>query len=112
MKKINKKLLIPILFLICISFAPETILGVDFPNPLRYNTFQELLNAIINFIFTLSLWIAPIMFIMAGFYYMTAQGEPEKVKKAKDIILYTAIGLAVVFSAKGLVALFQEIFMR
>ena len=112
MKNLNKKLLISLSFLICLFLIPETILGVEFKNPLIYNTFQELLNAIIDFIFTLSLWIAPIMFIIAGFYYMTAAGEPEKIKKAKDVILYTAIGLVIVFSAKGLVTLFKSIFVK
>jgi len=37
--------------------------------------------------------------IYAGFLYALARGEEGKIKKAKDIILYSSIGLAVTFGA-------------
>ena len=82
------------------------------PNPLCANTFPDLINTIATLIFNLALWIAPIMYIIAGFYFLTAAGDPKKIQTAKQIILYTTIGLIVVISAKGLIALFKEIFMK
>jgi len=95
-------LLVPLLF----------VEALEIPNPLEYDTFQELVGAIIKFIFNLAIWVAPIMFIIAGFYYITAAGDPEKIKHAKAIILYTAIGLIIVIAARGLIRVFEEIFLK
>ena len=51
----------------------------------------SILNAIIG---TAGL-IAVIFIIIGGINYMTSSGEAGKVKKAKDTILYSCIGLAV-----------------
>ena len=40
---------------------------------------------------------------------MTAGGDPQKISKAKSIMIYTAIGLAVVLLAKGLIALIKDL---
>ena len=47
--------------------------------------------------------IAVIMVIMGGIQYSTSQGDPGKVKKAKDTILYGIIGLAVAILAFAIV---------
>lgn len=83
---------------------------ITIPNPLKAATFPELLDYIIDFIFILALGIAPIMIIVAGFYFITAAGDPAKIQTAKQIILYTLIGLLIVFSAKGLIELFAKVF--
>ena len=40
-----------------------------------------------------------ILVIYGGFMYMTSSGEADKVKKAKNIILYAVIGLLIIFTA-------------
>ena len=113
LKKHNKKLIWNnlLVFLLLISFLlPMASGAVAIPNPLRAQNFTELLNMIINFIFYLALGIAPIMIIVAGFFFITAQGEPEKIMTAKRIILWVSIGLIVVFCAKGLIQLFKQFF--
>lgn len=113
MKFQSKLLIIPILVFV---LTPFLILGqTDCPpnelcNPLKAKTFEELVNNIIKFIYNLALWIAPVMFIISGFYYITAAGDPAKIETAKKIAIYTAIGLVVVVSAQGLIALFKTIF--
>lgn len=99
-----------IILLLSSFFLPLISEAVTIPNPLEADSFTELLNAIIDFIFYLALGIAPIMIIVAGFFFITAQGEPEKIQTAKRIILWVLIGLIVVFCAKGLIKLFGEIF--
>ena len=110
MKKYLPKLIIPLLI---ISFlAPLAVEGfvVTIDNPLKAKNFQDLIDALINFIFILALAIAPIMFIIAGFYFITAAGDPAKIETAKKMVFWTFIGLLVVISAKGSIALFKEVF--
>jgi hypothetical protein len=96
-----------LLVLLGLAFSCQAI---DIPNPLIVNTFQELLGTIVNFIFILSLPIAIIMIVIAGFLFVTAMGEPEKIQKAKNMLIWVLIGLAVVFLAKGMITLFYTVF--
>lgn len=43
--------------------------------------------------------IALLMFVYGGFTWMTAGGEPEKIKKAKGILVWSTLGLVVIFSS-------------
>ncbi len=100
-----------IFLLIVVFLIPLTVEGIEIENPLSYTSFTDLIYKIIDFLFYLALGIAPIMIIVAGFYFITATGDPQKIDTAKKIVLWTLIGLLVVISAKGLIALFEEIFL-
>ena len=47
--------------------------------------------------------IAVIMVIFGGFLYVTSAGDAGKVKKAKDTLLYAAVGLVVIVVARVIV---------
>lgn len=83
--------------------------SIEIENPLKAESFQELVDAIINFIFWAGITIAPIMFILAGFWFVTSMGDPERVRTARKIMLYTAIGLAIILLAKGLILVLKSI---
>lgn len=78
-------------------------------NPLKVCDFQELVDKIIDFIFFVAIAIAPIMLIIAGFIFLTAGGNPQKISQAKSLILYTVIGFVVVLLAKGLIAILESV---
>lgn len=103
---------------ICISlglllvFFPLYSSAVTITNPLQSNTFTELLNRIVDFLFYLALGVAPLMIIIAGFYFITAEGDPAKVERAKNIIKWTVIGLLVIFCSKGLIQFLSDNFLN
>ena len=78
-------------------------------NPLKYTEIDQIIMAIAGFVFQIALILAPLMLIIAGFLFVTSMGEPEKVRKAKDLALYTIIGLVIVLLARGLVTLIAQI---
>lgn len=47
--------------------------------------------------------LAVIFIVYAGFLYVTSGGDSGKVKTAKDIILYSAVGLVVIVMARSIV---------
>lgn len=47
--------------------------------------------------------LAVIVVIYAGFLILTAAGDEEKVKKAKNIIIFAIIGLVVIYLAGAIV---------
>lgn len=84
--------------------------GIRIQNPLGYDSFEDLVNAIIKFIYNLSLVVAPIMFVISGIMFVTSAGDPEKAKTARRVALYTVIGFAVILSASGLIKVLQNLF--
>ena len=89
--------------ILLLSFAsPSFAFTID--NPLINSPdLATLIGNITNFVFLISITLAPLMIILAGFYYVTANGDPEKVKKANNILLYTAIGIAVILLSRAFV---------
>ena len=65
------------------------------PEDITISTLQWLLG-------TLGL-IAVVINIYAGFLWMTAAGNDEKITKAKQILTYAAVGLVVIFISWALV---------
>jgi len=78
-------------------------------DPLGGRTFKELVGALIDFIFWVGIVVAPVILIIAGFWFMTALGDPKRIQTAKKIILYTFIGLALILMARGLIAVLRAI---
>ena len=57
---------------------------------------------IINWLFYLLLVAAVVFVLIAAFKYLTAAGDPEKVKSAGSTLLYAAIAVVVALIAKGI----------
>ena len=64
---------------------------------------------IMNWLFTILLIVAAVFIIVAAFMFVTAQGDPEKTKTARNFVLYAVIGVLVAFAARGLVYLVRVI---
>jgi len=64
---------------------------------------QILIGTIINAVLGVVGSLALLMFIYGGLTWMTSGGSAEKVKKGRDIIIWSAIGLAIIFMSYGLV---------
>lgn len=65
----------------------------------------NLIVNIINWVMGIIAIVAVIVIIIAGIQFMTSNGDPGKVKKAKDAILYAVIGLIVIILAATIVNL-------
>jgi len=90
-------------------FLPLICQAIIIDNPLKKaESFIDLVDIITNFIFWVGIAIGPLMIIIGGFYFLTAAGSEEKIRTAKNIILYTVIGLAIILLAKGLVSVIKS----
>jgi len=78
-------------------------------NPLSTDSFEDLLGAITQFIFTIALALAPVMLIIAGFMFVTSAGDTNRVGTAKKLAIYTLVGLAIILLASGLIKVLQSI---
>lgn len=94
------------------SLCTGTDLEVGDPNKAKCNTdaggsgegkLNALITQIINIISVIVAIVAVIMLIFGGFRYVTSGGAADKVKGAKDTILYALIGLVIVALAQTVV---------
>ena len=65
----------------------------------------DTITNITDWIVTISLGVATLMYIVGGFLWMADAGNAERVKTAKSIIWSTTIGLVVILMAKGMISI-------
>ncbi len=100
---IIKKIIKEIGLLLIFVFIPSLVLGaVKIDSVIEPKTFSELITRIIEYIRTIALVAAPLIFIYAGLKYYFAGGSPEKVKEATDIIKWAVMGLIIILLAEGI----------
>jgi hypothetical protein len=77
-------------------------------NPLSFSSVTSLLEAILNVVVIISIPIVVLFLILAGFHYVTAQGNPEKIKDASKALLYGVIGGVVILGASAILAIVEN----
>ena len=82
---------------------------LTFDPPLQSQTIFDLLTGILSFALTIGIPIAVGMIIYAGILFLTAGANPNAVGKAKSILLYAVIGLAIILIGKGFLTLIRSI---
>ena len=83
------------------SSAPVTLdnpLGGKEPADIN-KLIGNIINAILGVVGSLSL----LMFIYGGLVWMTAAGSKEKIQKGKDILVWSTVGLVVIFMSYAIV---------
>jgi heme/copper-type cytochrome/quinol oxidase subunit 2 len=99
----NKKLLIA-LALVSIMMLPAVAMA-QAPQPPTWTNQNIIatLENIFDIAFNILMIVAAICLIIAGFFFVTAQGDPAKTKTARDFVLWALVGVAVAVLAKALI---------
>lgn len=80
--------------------ANKALSGMNNVNTAGANTdLTAMIGTILSAVYGVVGIIAVIMIILGGISYATSQGDPGKIKKGKDTILYGIIGLVIVLLA-------------
>ena len=80
-------------------------ISIDIPNPATKagGNLIDLLRTILNSIVMPIAAVAVVMWIVyAGFTYVTAQGNPAKIEKAHQRLLWSLIGAGILLGAAGI----------
>ena len=78
-------------------------------NPLNTICFSGILDSILNVIFTLSLIVVPFVVVYAGFLFVTGGGNPQQISRARDTLIWAAVGFGVILISKGLPFILKDI---
>jgi ACR3 family arsenite efflux pump ArsB len=108
-----KKLALYILpTILCVFMAAFFVQGQASPEPTGMITNVSQILNIVRYVVTLVYWlfflIAILFIILAAFNYLTAGGDPLKVKKASNQLIYAVVAVAVALIAWGITSIVQN----
>ena len=72
-------------------------------NPIKYTTISQFLAAMLDALSIIMLPFIILVLVYAGFLFVSAQGNEEKIKKARSIFFWTIIGALIILGASVLV---------
>ncbi len=79
--------------------AGPTSPGVGLPNPLGTSDAHVIIGRIIKTFNGFAGGIGLLMFVYGGFIWLTSFGNPERIKKGQDLLLWATLGLVIMFSS-------------
>ncbi len=93
----NKKLAIAFSSIVLMTLPVVMLADINPGNPPNSSNISvtEVVNDVLNFVWPLFIGFAVIMFIVAGFLFLTSQGDPTKVAGARQAVLWGAVGVVV-----------------
>jgi type IV secretory pathway VirB2 component (pilin) len=101
-----KKIITSLTLLGVLIFFPTIILAQGEGAPGGFCSFStgsadvnKILNNTCNVVFGVAVFAVVIGLIVAGLYFVFAQGDPEKMKTARNFVLYSIIAVIVIFGA-------------
>lgn len=75
-----------------VAFAGSNPAPIGLKNPIKYNTINDFLLAILNVVVQIGAVVIVFFFVYAGFQFVTAQGNSEKIQKAKSMFVWIVVG--------------------
>lgn len=74
-------------------------ISVKIDNPLKVDTIQGAIRLFMSAVLRVALPFIVVFFIWSGFSFILARGNPEKIKTAKNMFLYTIVGTLLILGA-------------
>lgn len=85
--------------------------SITLPNPLGVTNITDLIGKIIDLLIVFALPVVIVMIVWAAYLFMTSAGDPAKLTTARNALLWTVVGYAILLIAKGIGLIIQNFFM-
>lgn len=89
-----------------VTFGAPKLTDVNVPN--KDVQADSILVTLLNLVYLIAGVAAVIAIIMGGFWYVTSNGEADKIKRGKNAIIYASIGIVVILLAFGITGFVSE----
>ena len=100
--KSTKRIALIFLLFLAVAMIPLATYAQPTPSPITSVTgVQRVLDNIVRWAQIIFFILAALFIIFAAFQYLTAGGDDEKVKKAKNMLIYAIVAIAVALVAGG-----------
>jgi len=104
-----KKFFAFLLLVSSILFLVSSVKAVQIDDPLNAGDFTTLIDRISNGIGAVIGGLAVVVLLIAGIYFLTSGGNPERMQLAKRYLTYAIIGIVVALLASTIVDIILEI---
>jgi len=91
------------LFFTIFLFLPIFVSALVIDDPLGGATVWDLLDRIIDVLFTIGLPLAGVMVLWSALQFLTSAGNPQRIQSAKNTLVWTLVGFVILLLAKGIV---------
>lgn len=103
------KIITTVLVFLAILLLPSLIPAeAQIRNPVNVTSLNQYVETAAAALIRVLVPVMVLFLVLSGVMFATARGNPEKLKQAKSMILYTAIGSAIVLGAWLLAAVVTE----
>src|SRR3989338_5471375 len=77
-------------------------------NPISVYNVQDFIRVLLEGVLRIGMPIVALAVIYSGFLFVTAVGNTEKIKKARETLMYTLIGAAILLGSWAIAQLISE----
>ncbi len=77
--------------------------------PFGPSSIEDIIDAITKWVFYLAMIIAPLMIVIGAFMVLTSGGDPARVTKARRLIIWAAIGLAIILFSRAIYGVIKDV---
>jgi len=98
-----KKRFFSILALALVLLPTLSVHAATLTNPLGTTNIRTVIGRLITALLGVTGSIALLMFVYGGFLWLISAGSPEKVKKGKEVMKWSVLGLVVIVGAYTIV---------
>jgi hypothetical protein len=85
---------------VLLTVASSALAQPAFDSPFGQKGFEDILKGIANFVAKVGVPVISFFLILSGFMFVTAQGNTQKLERAKLMFYWTLVGTAIVVGAK------------
>lgn len=71
-------------------------------NPLKFCSLEQVLGALLDAVIKIGSIVLMLVLMYSGFQFVAAQGNEEKISKARNALMWTVIGGLILLGAKGI----------
>jgi hypothetical protein len=98
---------LPVIFIYADGFTCDDSTG-KICNPISATSLQGLIKTILEGVIKIGIPIIALAIIYSGFLFVQARGKPGEIEKAKNSLIYTLIGAAILLGAWAIAQLISE----
>ncbi len=102
-------LVVIILGIIVFVGGAEVAFGLEFENPLKYDSIVKLIDGIATWLLSIGGALATVVILWAAFMYLTSGGSEERTTQAKKALLWAVVGIAILAVGKGITGIIKGI---
>ena len=86
------------------------VFSLNVKSPLQSHNLIELASSMVNILVWMAFAVLTISILYAGFMFITSGGNSVKIKKAKDALVYTLVGLLIILFSEFIIAIIRGVF--